>query len=194
MRDFISDKYLVTVTIACVSIMLLPIHYREALYLDLDFANQGQYWRYITGHFTHHSWIHCISNLVGLYLIYGIFLQGNAKLRWALPSVFIICFISLGLTISSESLKWYIGYSGVLVGLLSYTSVITFGQNALLSFAFLLTTTTYVAAQTIIGGELVQAEFMTSMSTSSYAHMYGLFAGFIYGVTESLRHLTLKFD
>ncbi len=194
MHAFITNKYLLVTTAICISIMLIPTQHREMFYLNLEFAQRGEYWRYITGHFTHYSWLHCISNLIGLFLLYGLFRKPTEKIKWLLPTAFIICVISFGLVISSESLKWYVGYSGVLIGLLSYTCISTFGQNALLSFAFLLLISTYVAGQTVLGGELIQSEFLSEINTSSYAHAFGLTAGLIYGLIESLKYCTLKYN
>jgi len=175
------NKYLISVTCLFTLAMLIPNNYREILYFNIESASQGQYWRYITGHFIHYSWLHCICNLLGLYCLYYIFSHKKSELNWYLPTIFIIFFISFGLASTSDNLKWYIGYSDILIGLLSYSSVKTFDQNALLSFAFLLFMTTYIASQTIFGGELVQSTYLTGINAASYAHLFGLIGGLIYG-------------
>lgn len=193
MYELITNKYLIMIASLCILAMLVPENNKEILYFNIEQASQGQFWRYITGHFVHYSWQHCISNVISLYCIYYVFSQKQAKLYWCLPTIFIICVISLGLATASESMKWYVGYSGVLIGLLSYSCVKTFEQNALLSFTFLLLLTTYIANQTILDGELAQSPFLTGISASSYAHLFGLIGGFMYGVIESLRVLAIKY-
>ncbi len=192
MPALIINKYLVFISCLSVMIMLMPSHYRELFYFNIQLTYQGDYWRYLTGHFTHYSWLHCLSNLAGLYLLCLVFPNKGYKLNWFSASLFVIFSISLGLLVTSEIMKWYVGYSGVLIGLLSYSSVRTFAQNALLSFAFLLLTTTYIAGQTIFGGELVDAVVISGVSASSYAHLFGLISGVIYGIFENLKDYALK--
>ena len=180
--------YLATVTLICVSIMLLPTHIREGLYLNIALAQQGEYWRYITGHFAHYSWLHCISNLFGLYLLFRLFKLSEDYRHWLIATSLIIGFVSFGLALSSETLKWYVGFSGVLTGLLVYASVRTFSQNAILSITFLLVIVTYVFNQALFGGELIRSTMFSEVQTSSYAHAYGLIGGLLYGVSYTVKH------
>lgn len=192
MHHLVASKYLILITFLCVVTMLIPVNYRESLYFNIDLAYQGELWRYITGHFTHYSWLHCLTNLAGLYLLCVVFTQNSFKLNFALPTLFIICIISFGLAMVSQEMKWYVGFSGVLIGLLSYASVRTFGQNALLSFAFLLILTTHITSQIIYGGELVKPILISDIYASSYAHLFGFISGFIYGGLENLKDYTFK--
>lgn len=186
MHELIRSKYLFTVSIICISVMLLPVGQREFLYYNFEHASNGEYWRYISGHFTHYSWIHCISNLLGLYLIFKLFSPNSTSLNWTFATIFILCIISIGLAITSEAMKWYIGFSGVLAGLLSYACIKTHKKNAILSFTLLLALTIYTISQFILGGELVESILLSDIYASSYAHLFGIMSGCIYGTCEFL--------
>ena len=99
--------------------MLMPLGYRELLYMNLELAKQGEYWRFITGHFTHYNWLHCISNIMGVFLLFLLFQPSPKKDQWIIVTAFILTFVTLGLIISSESLRWYLGFSGILTGRLA---------------------------------------------------------------------------
>ena len=187
MSSFISNQYLIAIIVACVFIMCMPVDIRENLYLNLELTRNGQYWRFISGHFTHYSWLHCAYNIVSLILIFSLFHAVIDHKKWLPPTIFSICVISLGLILTSDSLAWYVGYSGVLVCLLSYACMITYERNPLLSTILLASVTVYVFIQIISGGELFASGILDEISTSSYAHAFGLLSGITYGLLERLR-------
>ena len=192
MRNFISNQYLLVTVTTCILIMCLPVEVREYLYLNLELTRNGQYWRFISGHFSHYSWLHCAYNLIALLLLFALFHQTIDHIKWLLPTLFSICVISLGLILFSDSLKWYVGYSGVIVCLLSYACINSYERNALLSAILLVSVTIYVIAQVTWGGELFINETLSKISTSSYAHAFGLLAGVTYGLLERLKILFSK--
>tara|TARA_R110002074_G_scaffold276192_1_gene447635 strand:- start:78 stop:608 length:531 start_codon:yes stop_codon:yes gene_type:complete len=163
--------------------MLLPQPARELMYLHIDSFKQGQYWRFFTGHFIHYSWIHCISNVVGLLLLSGIFHHTKQATNWILVLLITIVVISTCLILFSNQLEWYVGFSGVLTGMYAYASIKTFKENAGVSALLFIALFTYVALQTL-EGELVSSVLMSDLKTSSYAHAYGLIAGGLYAVIE----------
>ena len=188
MTNLFAYRYPLFISIICISVMFLPESYRQTLYLHLELAKHGEYWRFITGHFVHASWLHCISNIAGLFLLFSLFQPAKNKDNWLLATIMILAVVSLGLTFTSESLKWYIGFSGILTGLFAYICLRTFPDNAVLSASFLLIVTTYVTNQVVFNGELIQAKVFQDISTSSYAHLFGLVGGLAYGVCCDIRH------
>ena len=81
-------------------------------------ALNGEYWRLITCHFTHTGLEHLLLNLVGFILITILFSEVYSLRTWALGTL--TCCISIGLSfiLLLPTLDWYMGFSGVLHGLL----------------------------------------------------------------------------
>lgn len=188
MRHISQYIYPLTISFLCICIMLMPTHYRESLYLNLELAKQGEYWRFITGHFTHYNWLHCISNILGLSLLLVLFRPNIKNDQWVIVTAVILIIVSLGLTLTSESLKWYIGFSGILTGLFAYVCIKAFPENTILSVSFLLIVITYVTNQVVFKGELIRSSIFQEISTSSYAHFFGLLGGIMYGIYSTVRY------
>lgn len=90
----------------------------QALEFQRQAITEGQFWRLFSGHFVHLSIAHAVLNGVGLLLL-AIFLSRDIPCRDAL--LFIVLapwFISAGLWWKQPTLMAYVGFSGVLHGLL----------------------------------------------------------------------------
>ena len=176
-------KLFITYSFILITVMLLPLHMRELLYLHIEHVTQGEYWRFFSAHFTHISWVHCLSNIVGLILLAGIFNQSKKTLHWSFATFLICTIVSTGLILFSNQLNWYIGFSGVLTGLYAYAAIITFRENLKISTIIIIALSIYILAQ-VLEGEIINATIMTDIKTSSYAHAFGFITGLIYGSIE----------
>jgi len=174
---------LFALALICIGIMLLPQHIRESLYLNIEDFKQGQYWRFFSAHLTHYSWIHCLSNIVGLLLLIGIFNNSKRNFHWLVAALVTAMAISSGLSLFSAKLDWYVGFSGVLTGLYAYASIKTFNENTSLSIFILIALSGYVAIQ-VFQGELIDSMLIKDLNTSSHAHAYGLISGILYAMIE----------
>ncbi len=89
---------------------------RNALKLDLQLTDQGQWWRIFSAHWVHLGWPHSLLNAGGFALVAWMHPRGH-WLMWlgfyCVASVCISSFLLFDSTISS-----YVGASGVLHGLL----------------------------------------------------------------------------
>ncbi|MFK7795746.1 MAG: rhombosortase [Gammaproteobacteria bacterium] len=179
----VKHKTPVALAIICIAIMFMPQHIRESLYLHIDDLKQGGYWRFLTAHLTHYSWTHCLSNIIGLLLLIGIFNDIQQKIHW-LRIVMITCIIiSSGLMLFSNQLDWYVGFSGILTSLYAYVSIKGFNENIKVSTFILIVLTAYITIQ-LSKGELISSLLITELKTSSYAHGFGFIAGVLCAVIE----------
>lgn len=80
---------------------------------------QGQIWRVLSAHFVHTNWVHGVMNAAAWLLIMGIVGTQYSWLRWTIGIVVMGCGISLLLLWLNPELHGYVGFSGVLHGLLS---------------------------------------------------------------------------
>ena len=88
------------------------LRYERALLQD------GEYWRLISGHFVHLGWAHLVLNVTALLLVW--LLVGNrlSGSSWLLSCALIIATIDAGFWWLDTGLDWYVGFSGVLHGML----------------------------------------------------------------------------
>lgn len=78
----------------------------------------GEVWRLVSGHLVHLGWSHFLMNVLafaGIWLLVG----ASFSLRqWLLIFLLVIAGIDIGFWLFEPQLRWYVGLSGVLHGLL----------------------------------------------------------------------------
>jgi rhomboid family GlyGly-CTERM serine protease len=77
----------------------------------------GQVWRFVTGHLVHTNWAHVGLNLVvaaAILLALGRYLK-----RPGLPFLICLVGVSTGLLVLAPDVRWYVGLSGTLHGMLA---------------------------------------------------------------------------
>lgn len=79
---------------------------------------QGEYWRLLTAHLTHLGWPHLLLNLAGLILLWMLLGDVLNSTGWILLLIVSALAISAGLWLFDPQLRWYVGLSGVLHGIL----------------------------------------------------------------------------
>lgn len=79
----------------------------------------GEYWRLMTGHLVHLGWGHLLLNLAGLALLWALFASGYTLWRWLVIVLFSIACIDAGFLLFEPQLRWYVGLSGVLHGVMA---------------------------------------------------------------------------
>lgn len=180
----LSIKYtwLLAVPIAGLAAMALPIETRELLYLHLDLTIQGEYWRFISGHFVYVSWRHWMLNTAGIFLLLLLFRDSKRHITWLLEIVFILFLVSIGLLLLSVQLTWYAGFSAILIGLFAYAAILDLPNQRIFSIGVITLFTAYIFIQLRMG-ELVDGGLL-KVQTSSYAHAIGLFAGIVYALAR----------
>jgi rhomboid family GlyGly-CTERM serine protease len=99
-------------------VAMLGNEIQNALRYDRLAIISGQWWRVFSAHVTHLGWSHLVMNLAGLALVW--FLVGASLSTWRWIGVFLVCClgVSAGLWAFNPELRWYVGLSGVLHGLL----------------------------------------------------------------------------
>ena len=173
-RAYCIKNILIIILAISFLLMLLPESIRELFYLDISQIKKAHYWRLISGHLIHYSWAHWAVNATGL-IIYLLFFKRQNKHCLFFTLCFLIIFISAGLIIYSQQLKWYLGLSGVLTGLFAYSAIIYFRQEKLLMSIIFILIVFYVGYQ-LSQGELT-ASTLYAINSASYAHALGLLGG-----------------
>lgn len=91
---------------------------RDALMYDRLQVAGGQLHRLATGHVVHLDWNHLLLNLAGLLLVWILVGRQYSWLQWLLVAAMAAAVIDGGFWWFMPELRWYVGLSGVLHGLL----------------------------------------------------------------------------
>jgi rhomboid family GlyGly-CTERM serine protease len=106
-------------SLALVLLSLLGESGRLALRYEREAVLQGEYWRLLTGHLVHGTWLHLFLNGAGLGLIAALFPRDYSLRAWLLIAACSVIAIDLGFVLWEPQLHWYVGLSGVLHGALA---------------------------------------------------------------------------
>jgi rhomboid family GlyGly-CTERM serine protease len=140
---------------------------------------QGEYWRLLTAHLTHLGWSHLLLNLAGLFLLWILLGDVLSRTGWILLLLVSALAISAGLWLFDPQLRWYVGLSGVLHGIL-LGGALLLALNGSREGIYLLL---------VCVGKLLWEQFMGPMPGSEAtaggkvivnAHLYGAVAGGVF--------------
>ncbi len=92
---------------------------RELLKYDRLAILDGDYYRFVSAHFTHLGVGHLALNLAGLALVWLLVGRYRSAMQWLLITSASIGAISAGFWFIETGLLWYVGLSGILHGLLA---------------------------------------------------------------------------
>jgi len=103
-----------------IAVQLLGAAVREALpYNRAAILIGGEYARLVTAHFFHYDLPHLAWNLAGLALVAWLFAREFDRRGWIVILVASTAAVDLGFLVLEPQLEWYVGFSGVLHGLMA---------------------------------------------------------------------------
>jgi rhomboid family GlyGly-CTERM serine protease len=103
-----------------VAVQLLGPPAREILSYDrAAILTGGEYARLVTAHFIHYDLTHLAWNLVGLALVAALFAREFDLRGWIVILIASTVAVDLGFLVFEPQLVWYVGFSGVLHGLMA---------------------------------------------------------------------------
>ena len=103
-----------------VAVQLLGAAARDTLPYDrAAILAGGEYARLVTAHFFHYDLAHLAWNLVGLALVAALFAREFDLRGWIVILVAATVAVDLGFLVFEPQLAWYVGFSGVLHGLMA---------------------------------------------------------------------------
>ncbi|EGR2796709.1 rhombosortase [Vibrio navarrensis] len=138
---------------------------------------QGQWWRILTGNFTHTNFAHLAMNLAGLWVICYLFKPRWASVAWLLGLVSLL----VGVANLSTSMSSYVGLSGTLHGLFAYYALTEYLHGRKSSGLLVVG---------VIGKVWWEHSFGASISTSELiaarvaieAHLFGMLSGLVFAL------------
>ncbi len=111
---------------ACL-VLFLPTVWGEAgrlaLRYDREALAQGQLWRLLTAHWVHLGLRHALVNVLGFALMWALFVRDYSMRQWLLIVLAALGAVDAGLWLWDSTVRWYVGSSGVLHGILAAGTV-----------------------------------------------------------------------
>jgi rhomboid family GlyGly-CTERM serine protease len=92
---------------------------RAHLAYDRDALLQAQWWRGLTAHVVHLDFSHALLNVIGLALVWALYVRAWSVREWLVIVLAAMVAIDAGLWWWQPQVRWYVGASGVLHGLLA---------------------------------------------------------------------------
>lgn len=95
----------------------------QALRYERDAVLTGEFWRLLTGHLVHGSPWHLLLNVAGLAAMAWLFSRDYSAAAWLLVMTGSLAAIDLGFVLWEPQITWYVGFSGVLHGVMAAGAV-----------------------------------------------------------------------
>jgi rhomboid family GlyGly-CTERM serine protease len=92
---------------------------RTALRYDRAALGAGQWWRLASAHLVHLDLRHALLNILGLVLMWALFVRDYRARQWFLILAAAAAAIDAGLWFRDTQVLWYVGASGVLHGVMA---------------------------------------------------------------------------
>lgn len=138
-------------------------------------------WRLASGQLVHLGWTHLLMNLGGLVIVWALFGRDLQAWEWAAAILACGAGVSLGLLWLSPGLDWYVGFSGILHGLLAAVVLARISrQPSALTALVLIGLAVKLAWEQFAGGEAGTAQLIGGTVIVD-AHLYGALAGAAWG-------------
>lgn len=148
---------------------------------DRDSILGGAWWSLLSGNFVHLGWSHLGMNLAGLGLVAALVWDRFRAIDWAFLIVACSLAVGGGLLWLNPEVRWYVGFSGTLHGLLVAGSVADLRVWPR-SAALLLVGVAAKLGWEQVAGALPGSESVAGGFVVVDAHLYGAIAGAVLGV------------
>jgi rhomboid family GlyGly-CTERM serine protease len=158
-------------SLLCIVTQLAPLS--DYLTWDKQMIAEGQWWRIVTGNFTHTNFVHLGMNLAALWLIVYIF---KPTARALLAQLFVIGLI-IGIGLFQTDIYRYVGLSGILHGLFAYGALHEALAGRRTSWLLVLGVSGKVIWEQSFGASPMTVTLIDA-PVAIQAHLIGLLAGF----------------
>jgi rhomboid family GlyGly-CTERM serine protease len=135
-----------------------------------------QFWRLVSGHLVHATWMHLALNLAGLVVVWLLFKDIINQRIWWLLTLGSIAGVDIGLLVFNPEIKWYVGLSGVLHGLFAGGAILQIRLNGARGWLYLILLIIKLLWEHL-SGPLPGSGEMSGARVITEAHLYGALGG-----------------
>jgi rhomboid family GlyGly-CTERM serine protease len=149
---------------------------REVLRYDRAAIADGEYWRLLSGHIAHLGFRHLLLNLAGLALVWLLVGRRYSTRHWILVAAISVLLMDAGFWFVDAGMRWYVGLSGMLHGLLLAGAIR--GLRSLPGESIVICTLLVAKlAYEQVAGPLPGAEAAAGGAVVVNSHLYGAIGG-----------------
>jgi rhomboid family GlyGly-CTERM serine protease len=149
------------------------------LQFDRSLIEQGEFWRILTGNLIHYNFEHLWMNLAGLALGMYLLAFRYSLIYWFIMVIFCSIAVGVGLYFFDINMRYYVGLSGALHGILVAGAITEYFYNKTTSVLLLLFIVCKLAYEQFIGP--LSAPLSSGTSVAINAHLYGAISGVLIG-------------
>jgi rhomboid family GlyGly-CTERM serine protease len=157
-------------------LFVLPDIWQQSLQYNLQAIQNGQFWRWITGHLLHTNDWHLLLNGVGVLLLWSLHGDYYNWQRYFLLLSGLILGCSAGLYFFSPELQIYVGLSGALHGLFVWGAMTDVHKKLHSGWILLLGIAVKIYYEQTDGASQNISELINAQVAVD-AHLYGALAG-----------------
>lgn len=169
-------------------ILLFGDEARILLRYDRAGIAEGEWWRLASGHLAHLGMSHGVMNLLALAVLGGLFGDLLSAKDWVLGCVVSAAVISLGLWWLEPQVRWYVGLSGVLHGLIVLGAIALWLNGERIGVGLLVGVAAKLGWEQFMG-PLPFTEAAAGGPVLVASHLYGAGGGLLAAVPAILRRL-----
>lgn len=174
------NHWAIPIAIAAIALLLQATGEIEVWRLQRGLA-LAEPWRLASGQLVHLGWTHLMMNLAGLGILWALFGRDLRIWEWAVAILVCGAGVSLGLLWLSPDLDWYVGFSGILHGLLATVVLVRiFRQPNVLTALVLVGLVVKLAWEQFASGDTSTA-YLIGGTVIVNSHLYGALAGTVWG-------------
>lgn len=168
--------------------MIVLYNFQDSLRYERILILQGELWRILSAHFVHLNLTHLSLNLAGWWIFILLSSSSFKPKRVSLAILSLALGISALMILFQPQLQWYLGFSGVLYGLLIISGVqLALNQESWLGLTLIGVISLKLAWDTY-NNQAYSAELIGASVVLS-AHWYGLFLGLIISLPSIYKKL-----
>ena len=149
---------------------------REVLRYDRAAIADGEYWRLLSGHIAHLGFRHLLLNLAGLALVWLLVGRRYRTRHWILVAAISVLLMDAGFWFVDAGMRWYVGLSGLLHGLL-LAGAIRGLRSLPVESIVICTLVVAKLAYEQVAGPLPGAEAAAGGAVVVNSHLYGAIGG-----------------
>ncbi len=176
MQSIAHWRVVLVIALLCVCIAAFGDAARELLRYERVAIAWGEYWRLLSAHFAHLGYPHLALNLAGLLLVWLLVGRLYSTWQWLLVAAFSIVVMDAGFWFVDSEMRWYVGLSGLLHGLLLAGAIAGFRSLPVESIVIAAVVVAKLAYEQIVG-PLPGSESVAGAAVVVNAHLYGAIGG-----------------
>ncbi|NRB68895.1 MAG: rhombosortase [Vibrio sp.] len=178
---------LIAISLVCLGVQFEPL--AGLTYWHHLLISEGQWWRILTGNFTHTNFAHLGMNLAGLWVITYLF---KPKVT-SLLCVLFVTSLSVGMLNLTTSMTSYVGLSGVLHGIFAYYALQESLQGRKGSWLLVIGVLAKVGWEMTMGASQSTSELINAR-VAVESHLFGALTGLVLAFFITTLNFQIRFN